>query len=77
MRDIRLWSEVDELLSPRQQVLVNRGIPLNQQDEWLQADEHDFHDWRLIDEGKMSEACKLLHQYVEGDGKVQIVVDCD
>lgn len=77
MREVRLWNDVDELLSPRQQVLANRGIPLDQQEEWLQADEHDFHDWRLIDENKMVNACKLLHQCVEDDGKIQVVVDCD
>lgn len=77
MREVRLWSDVDELLSPRQQVLANRGIPLNQQDEWLQADEHNFHNWRLIDENKIINACKLLHQCVEDDGKIQVVVDCD
>lgn len=41
------------------------------------AGKDDINDWRLLDEDKITSACKLLKDCIDNNEKVQIVVDTD
>lgn len=58
----KLYKEVNPHLSAKQQVLYNRGIPVETQEHWLNADWGDINDWRLLGEKKMRRAAQLIYE---------------
>lgn len=73
----QLYKETDDDLNALQQVLYNRGIPVDKQEEWLYAGWDNISDWRLLDEDKMKQACTMVKDCIDNDKKIQILVDCD
>lgn len=72
----QLYKEVDNNLTPTQQVLFNRGIKVEDQQTWLTANWQNTYDWTdLDDDDKMQKACHLLAQVINNDGRVQVLVD--
>lgn len=77
MRKIKckLYNEPDYSLSAQQQILYNRGIPVEKQEEWLNAGWSNINDWRLLDENKIKQAYFMIKDCMDNNKKVQIVVD--
>ena len=71
----KLYKDTVPEYSALQQILYNRGIPLEQQKEWLNASWDEINDWRLFD--LMESAVNRVYRAVKNDEKVQIVVDPD
>lgn len=73
----QLYKETNDDLNALQQVLYNRGIPVDRQEEWLYAGWDNISDWRLLDEDKMKQACAMVKDCIDNNKKVQIVIDPD
>ena len=71
----KLYNEPNLLYSPKQQILSNRGVPIEEQKKWLNAGWESINDPFLLD--NMEEACKLVHDCIEDNGKALLVVDSD
>ncbi len=73
--ECRLYDETDELLNPLEQILSNRGVGLDEQEHWLNANMKDINDWRLLD--NMELAVRKVHDAVESSLNTVIIQDCD
>lgn len=73
----QLYKETNDDLNALQQVLYNRGIPVDKQEEWLYAGWDNISNWRLLDEDKMKQACAMVKDCIDNDKKIQIVIDPD
>lgn len=71
----KLYKDVIPEYSARQQILYNRGIPIQEQERWLNAGWDEINDWRLF--SKMEEAVNRVYTAIQKDEEVQIVVDAD
>ena len=71
----QLYKETDDDLNALQQILYNRGIPVDKQEKWLNAGCDNVNDWRLLDEDKMKQACAMVKDCIDSDKKIQILVD--
>lgn len=63
--------------SALQQVLYNRGIPIERQEEWLNAGWNNIYPWQKLAEDKMKKACDLLYNCIEQNLDVIVIVDSD
>ena len=70
-----LYNEPCPDYTPLQQVLSNRGIPVEKQEAWLNAGWDDINDWRLLD--NMEEAAAIVHDTISCMGNTLIIQDCD
>lgn len=71
----KLYKDTVPEYSALQQILYNRGIPIEKQKEWLNAGWNEINDWRLFD--FMESAVNRVYDAVKNDEKVQVVVDPD
>lgn len=71
----KLYNETNPHLSARQQVLFNRGIPVEEQEHWLKADWEDINDWRLLDNIKA--AVNRVFWALKNKEKTVVLQDCD
>lgn len=71
----QLYKETDDDLNALQQILYNRGIPVDKQEKWLNAGWDNINDWRLLNEDKMKQACTMVKDCIDNDKKIQILVD--
>lgn len=71
----QLYKETNDDLNALQQILYNRGIPVDEQEKWLSAGWDNVNDWRLLDEDKMKQACAMVKDCIDNDKKIQILVD--
>lgn len=71
----QLYKETDDNLNALQQILYNRGIPIEQQETWLSASWPQINDWRLFD--RMEDAVNRVYAAIHNNEQVQIVVDSD
>ena len=71
----KLYKDTVPEYSALQQILYNRGIPIEKQKEWLNAGWNEINDWRLFD--FMESAVNRVYDAVENDEKVQVVLDPD
>ena len=71
----KLYKDPRPELSATQQILYNRGIPIEEQKEWLNAGWDGINDWRLFD--LIESAVNRVYDAVKNDEKVQVVVDPD
>lgn len=60
-----------------QQILYNRGIPLEKQEEWLNAGWPQINDWSLFGLNKMACAVNMIKGAVETKSNMLVVVDPD
>lgn len=78
MRKIKckLYNEPDYSLTAQQQILYNRGIPVEKQEEWLNAGWDNINDWRLLK--NIDKAAEVLYNtYTNPEKCVGILVDED
>lgn len=78
MRKIKckLYNEPDYSLTAQQQILYNRGIPVEKQEEWLNAGWDNINDWRLLKNA--DQAAKVIYDIsTKPDKCVGILVDAD
>lgn len=71
----KLYKDVISEYSARQQILYNRGIPIQEQEKWLNAGWDEINDWRLFD--RMEDAVNRVYAAIHNNEQVQIVVDSD
>ena len=71
----KLYKDTISEYSALQQILYNRGIPIERQKEWLNAGWSEINDWRLFD--LMESAVNRVYDAVKNDEKVQVVIDPD
>ena len=75
--NIQCFQEPNPLLTPIQQIMLNRGIPLDKQDRWLHAGTGEINDWRAFGEGLMKEACAMLDKHIKAADDICLIVDSD
>lgn len=75
--NIQCFQEPNPLLTPTQQIMLNRGIPLEQQEKWLHAGIDEINDWRAFGESLMQEACSMLNKHIKAADDICIIVDSD
>ena len=71
----KLYKDTVSEYSALQQILYNRGIPIEKQKEWLSAGWNEINDWRLFD--LMESAVNRVYDAVKNEENVQVVVDPD
>lgn len=71
----KLYKDTISEYSALQQILYNRGIPIEEQKEWLNAGWNEINNWRLFD--LMESAVNRVYDAVQNEENVQVVVDCD
>lgn len=66
------------MISPTQQILYNRDIPIEEQEQWLRAGWENIYSWTELDDmDKMQRACRMLAKMIRDNKKVQIICDSD
>lgn len=70
-----LYKEVIPEYSALEQVLYNRGIPREKQEEWYNAE--TLYDWTYLGIDLMEEACAELMNTIDNNGNVCVIVDPD
>lgn len=70
-----LYKEVIPEYSALEQVLYNRGIPREKQEEWYNAE--TLYDWTYLGIDLMEEACAELMNTIDSNGNVCVIVDPD
>lgn len=70
-----LYKEVIPEYSALEQVLYNRGIPREKQEEWYNAE--TLYDWTCLGIDLMEEACAELMNVIDNNGNVCVIVDPD
>lgn len=73
----KLYKEINKQLTPQQQILFNRGIPIEQQETWLNAGHESIWDWIALDYDKMTLACKTLLDAISEEKEICINIDPD
>lgn len=73
--DYKLYKPTLDSLTPRQQILYNRNIPVEEQSNWLNAD--ILYSWKLLGETKMVDACKMLYKHIKNNSDIFIPIDSD
>lgn len=70
-----LYKEVIPEYSALEQVLYNRGIPREKQEEWYNAE--TLYDWTCLGIDLIEEACAELMNIIDSNGNVCVIVDPD
>lgn len=70
-----MYDEVNESLTPLEQILSNRGIQIDEQEHWLNANMKDINDWRLLN--NMELAVNKVHYAIENLLPTVVIQDCD
>jgi single-stranded-DNA-specific exonuclease len=74
----KLYKETNPQYSALQQILYNRGIPIEKQEEWLNANENDIYSWRELDNSlKMQRAVQMVQDTILKNNDILVVVDAD
>ena len=71
----QLYRDTIPELTARQQLLYNRGIELEDQNEWLSAGKECINNWRLLD--NMDTVVEKVHYAFENAMPITVVQDCD
>lgn len=71
----KLYKPVNKGLTALQQILYNRGIPVEDQQEWLDAGWDDINHWSLLD--NMREAVGKVRSAIEKNQTICVLMDCD
>ena len=73
----KLYKDTIPEYSALQQILYNRGIPIEKQKEWLNAGWKQIYDWTELSPQKMEDACNLLYEKIQSNECVLFNVDPD
>ena len=74
---INLISKPDRRYNPIVQVLLNRGIPINEISHYLNLTDDDILSYNLLGENKLRAAATYLINCINNDESCCVVVDCD
>lgn len=74
---IKLINTPDKNLKATEQILVNRGIKLEDAHHYLNTTDEDINSPLAFGEDKMIAAAILLMQTIAAEKKILVVVDCD
>ena len=74
---IKLINQPDQNLKATEQVLVNRGINLNDAYHYLNTTDADINSPLAFGKEKISAAARLLMQAIVAEKRILVVVDCD
>lgn len=72
-----LIKPINNSYSPKEQILTNRGIPINKINNYLNASEKDVHNPILLDNMRQGAQMLIQHIQQEDDIMIQIDSDCD
>ena len=73
----RLYNDNEPLSSTVSQILYNRGIPVEEQQAYLNASYDSIHSWHDFPEDDTKYAVSKLCEILEDEDPIFIVVDCD
>lgn len=73
----QLYKETDDNLNALQQILYNRGIPVEQQETWLNAGWGDIISYKEMCDPALDKIVKIIHRCVENNLYILVNVDCD
>ena len=73
----KLLKPVNPEYTAQEQVLTNRGIPLNEIHHYLNTTDKDINDFKLFGEDNLKRAAAALMQTISEDKNALVVVDCD
>lgn len=74
--DYKLYKPTLDSLTPRQQILYNRNIPVEEQSNWLNAYWNNVNDFHLLK--NIKEAAVMIANYcMLANSKITILQDCD
>lgn len=73
----KLYKDVVPEYSALQQILYNRGIPIEKQKQWLNAGWNDIYHWQELAKDKMREGCRIVYKAIQQNLDVQVVIDPD
>lgn len=74
---IQLISKPSNDISPLAQVLINRGIPINELHHYTHTTDNDISEPEMLGEDKLRAAASRMVQAISKNEKVIIIVDCD
>lgn len=71
----KLYKPTDETLTPLQQVLYDRGIPVEKQNHWLNAGWDDINDFSLLENAE--NAANKIIEYCKNNKNITVIQDSD
>lgn len=74
--DYKLYKPTLDNLTPQQQILYNRDIPIEEQNDWLNAYWNDVNDFRLLKNIKEA-AVMIINHCMRTSSKITILQDAD
>ena len=72
----KLYKPTLDSLTPQQQILYNRDIPVEEQTNWLNAYWNDVNDFHLLKNIKEA-AVMIINHCMRASSKITILQDCD
>ena len=72
-----LINEINPFLSPTEQILVNRGIKLEDIPHYLNTTDEDINDYNTLGAEVLTKAAKTLALHINSGSKTLIIVDSD
>ena len=73
----KLLNEVDESLTPIQQILLNRGIKLSEMHHYLNTTDEDINSTEMFGKEVVDRATITLAKAIQGNKETLVLVDCD
>ena len=73
----KLLNEVDESLTPIQQILLNRGIKLSEMHHYLNTTDEDINSAEMFGKEAVDRATITLAKAIQGNKETLVLVDCD
>lgn len=64
-------------LTALEYILVNRGIPYEDIDHYLNTTDEDINDYNLLGREKLEKAYNIIKQHGQGNNRILIIVDSD
>lgn len=79
MRKIKckLYNEPDYSLTAQQQILYNRGIPVEKQEEWLNAGWDDMISYKEMHDPVLDKIVEIVHECVDSNHYILVNIDPD
>ena len=65
------------MLTPTEQIMYNRGIPIGEHKKWLAAGWEHINDWNDFGGTLMPRAVNMVQDAIDYDKDVLLIIDCD
>lgn len=73
----KLIKEIDNQLTPTQQVLSNRGIKLSELHHYLNTTDEDINNAEMFGQNAIKQAIRVLAEAIQNNKDTLVLVDCD